>query len=254
MQLIDTHCHLDVEEFDPDRERVIDEARAAGVGMMVVPAIHAAGFDGLLALCRRHDALRPALGLHPVYLQQHRPEHLVELAERVNTTQPIAIGEIGLDYFVRGLEPEAQQRLFESQLEIARGAGLPVLLHLRKSHDRALATLRRLRFAEGGIAHAFNGSRQQAEQFIAMGFKLGFGGVLTFERARKIRALAAGLPLEAIVLETDAPDLAPAWAHGERNSPAQLPRILEALAALRGESPEAVAGATTRNARAVLRV
>lgn len=252
MQLIDTHCHLDVAEFDADRARVLQRARAAGVVAQVVPAIHRRGWPGLVALCRGEADLHPALGLHPVYLEQHRSEHLEELAVWVARERPVAVGEVGLDYFVTELDRERQQALFEAQVRIARAAGLPLLLHVRKSHDVVLATLRRLRFGHGGIAHAFNGSEQQARQFIELGFRLGFGGTLTYERARRIRQLAATLPLEAIVLETDAPDLAPASHHGERNAPEYLPQVVAALAALRGVEPALVAERTSANARALL--
>jgi len=248
--LVDTHCHIDVEEFAPDRAAVIARARAAGVAAQVVPAVFAPTWDHLLAVCRAAPGLYPALGMHPVYLDVHRPEHLAELRERVARERPVAIGEIGLDYFVEGADRGAQQELFEAQLRIARDHELPVILHVRRAIDPVLATLRRFR-VKGGIAHAFNGSRQQAEQFIGLGFKLGFGGVLTFERAQKIRALARELPLDALVLETDAPDLAPAWHKGGRNSPEYLPEILHVLAQLRREPPDLIASRTTANACAV---
>jgi len=248
--LIDTHCHIDVEEFAADRGEVVARARAAGVVAQVVPGVVQPGWVHLLEVCRRYPGLYPALGMHPVYLDVHRPEHLDELKALVTRERPVAIGEIGLDHFVPGLDLAAQQALFEAQLKIARDADLPVILHVRKAIDPILATLRRIR-VKGGIAHAFNGSRQQAEQFIGLGFKLGFGGVATFERAQRIRRLVHELPLEAVVLETDAPDLAPAWYKGERNSPEYLPGILDVIATLRGESPARVAAQTTANACAV---
>jgi TatD DNase family protein len=249
--LIDTHCHIDVEEFATDRDAVIARARALGVGIQVVPGVVQPGWSNLLAVCRRHPGLYPALGMHPVYLDVHRPEHLEALKALVVQERPVAIGEIGLDYFIADLDRTAQQALFEQQLKIARDADLPVILHVRKAIDPILATLRRIR-VKGGIAHAFNGSRQQADQFLDLGFKLGFGGVTTFERAQKIRRLVRELPLGAIVLETDAPDLSPAWYKDRRNSPEYLPEILDTIAALRGEAPERVAAQTTANACEVL--
>lgn len=251
--LIDTHSHIDVEDFAADRDQVIARARAAGVLAQVVPAVVAPGWDHLLQVCADYPGLYPALGMHPVYLEIHRPEHVTALAERVASARPIAIGEIGLDYFIDSPDKAAQQALLEDQLRIARDHDLPVILHVRKSIDQVLATLRRIRVV-GGIAHAFNGSRQQAEQFMALGFKLGFGGVATFDRAQKIRQLVRELPIEGLVLETDAPDLPPAWHKGERNSPEYLPDILQVIAQLRGESPETVAAKTTANAREVLRI
>jgi TatD DNase family protein len=251
LPLIDTHCHLDVEEFEPDRDQVLVAARSAGLVAIVVPAIHAAGWPRLLRLCASAADLHPALGLHPVYLAQHRPEHIDDLERTLAETRPLAVGEIGLDFFVPDLDPARQQALFEAQLALARDAGLPVLLHVRKAHDRVLATLKRLR-VRGGIAHAFSGSLQQAQQYLDLGFRLGFGGMLTFERSLKLRPLAKALPLEAIVLETDAPDLTVAAHRGERNSPAYLPDVLAALAEVRDTAPAEIAAQTTRNAQEVL--
>jgi TatD DNase family protein len=249
--LIDTHCHLDVEEFDPDRDQVLAAARAAGLVGIVVPGIHAAGWPRLLRLCAAAPDLHPALGLHPVYLAQHRPEHVADLERALAEVRPLALGEIGLDFHETGLDPARQQSLFEVQLTLARDAGLPVLLHVRKAHDQVLAALKRAR-VRGGITHAFNGSLQQAQRYLDLGFRLGFGGMLTFERSLKLRPLARALPIEAIVLETDAPDLTVAAHRGGRNSPAYLPDVLAALAQVRDADPADLAAQTTRNAREVL--
>ena len=254
MELIDTHCHLDVAEFDADRAAVAERAWRAGVSALVVPAIHAAGWPGLLALCAGSSGaprLHPALGLHPVYLEQHQASDLVALERAVAEHRPVAVGEIGLDFYVSDLDPERQQRLFEAQFAIARDAGLPVLLHVRKAHDQVLATLKRLRL-RGGIAHAFNGSLQQAQTYADLGFRLGFGGMLSFQRSTRLRRLAAQLPLESMVLETDAPDMTVAAHQGERNSPEYLPDVLAALAEVRGADPAEIAAQTTANARQVL--
>jgi TatD DNase family protein len=253
MELIDTHCHLDVVEFAADRDAVIARSRAAGLVGIVVPAIRAAGWDDLLSLCDSADDLYPALGLHPVYLDQHQADNLEALERVVAEHRPLAVGEIGLDYYVEDLDRTRQQALFEAQLAIAKSAGLPVLLHVRKAHDEVLATLRRIR-VKGGIAHAFNGSLQQAQQYLELGFRLGFGGMLTFTRSSRLRRLAAELPGEAIVLETDAPDMTVAAHRGERNSPEYLPDVLQALAEVKGEDPSRLAALTTANARAVLGV
>ncbi len=250
LALVDTHCHLDVEEFAADRAAVLARARAAGVVAQVIPAIHRAGWPFLLALCRAEPDLYATLGLHPVYLAQHEDADLDALATLVAKERPVAIGEIGLDWFVEDLDRERQQVLFERQLAIARDADLPVILHVRRAHDAALATLRRLR-VRGGIAHAYSGSLEQARQYLDLGFRLGFGGMLTFERSTKLRRLARELPLEAIVLETDAPDLTVASHRGERNSPEYLPEVLAALAEVRGADPAEIAAVTTANACAV---
>lgn len=251
MELIDTHCHLDVAEFDADRDAVLDACRASGVTRIVIPGVTAAGWGNLLALCADHRGLYPALGLHPVYLADHRDDDIEELADWVALHRPVAVGEIGLDYYIDDPDHARQQALFEAQLRVAADAGLPVILHVRKAHDAVLATLRRIR-VEGGICHAYNGSLQQAGHYIDLGFKLSFGGMLTYERSSKLRALARALPQEAIVIETDAPDLTVASHRGERNSPAYLPECLAALAAVRGEDPVELAAITTRNAVAAL--
>ncbi len=251
MELFDTHCHLDVPEFDADRDAVLARARDAGVVGILVPAIHAAGWEGLLGLCAREPDLYPALGLHPMYLDRHQEPHLSELERRLGNPRVVAVGEIGLDHYVGDLDPAGQQRLFEAQLAIARNAALPVLLHVRKAHDAVLGSLQRIRVA-GGIVHAFNGSLEQARRYLDLGFLLGFGGMLTYERSTRLRALARELPLDALVLETDAPDMSVAAHRGERNSPEYLPHCLAALAEVRRMDPVRVAQATTASARRLL--
>jgi TatD DNase family protein len=253
MHLIDTHCHLDVSDFDADRDRVLGQCREAGVRDIVVPAIDRAGWPKLLALCADQAMLHPALGMHPVFMDRHADADLPALAVALAEHLPLAVGEIGLDF---ALEKEAagraRQRDFcAAQLAIAADAGLPVLLHVRKAHD-AMLQLLRAAGVKGGIAHAFNGSLEQAQQYLDLGLRLGFGGMLTFERSSKLRRLAAALPVEAIVLETDAPDLTVASHRYQRNSPEYLPEVLAALAEVRATDPQALAAATTDNARAVL--
>jgi TatD DNase family protein len=265
MRWIDTHCHLDAAEFDADRDAVLARAAAAGVGMLVLPAVEAGNFGRVRALAHAH-AQAYALGIHPLYADRAADADLGNLraALAANRDDPrlIAVGEIGLDHFVPGLDRERQAQFYAAQLKLAREFDLPVVLHVRRSADDLLKHLRRTPVA-GGIAHAFNGSQQQAEAFVALGFKLGFGGALTFERALQIRRLAQALPAEAIVLETDAPDIAPQWlyrnalqrAAGEpaaRNEPAELPRIGAVLAGLRGWTLEQAASITSANARAAL--
>jgi TatD DNase family protein len=250
MEIIDTHCHLDVAAFNPDREAVLKRARSAGVAGIVVPGIEARGWDNLSAVCETGPDLYPAFGLHPLFAAMHTDADLALLESRLARQQPVAVGEIGLDFYTKETDHARQQMLFEAQLGMARDAGLPVILHVRKAHDQVLATLKRIR-VRGGTAHAFNGSLQQAQRYIELGFKLGFGGMLTYERSVKLRALARSLPAEAIVLETDAPDMVVEQHRGERNSPEYLPDSLAALAALREESLAAVAAQTTANAREV---
>ena len=251
MELIDSHCHIDVAEFDEDREVVLQRARKLGVAGIVVPGIRSADWGALLELCGSHPGLYPALGLHPVFMEQHTDGDISMLEDLLPEHPVVAIGEIGLDYFVEGLDRAAQQSLFEAQLAVAQDANLPVILHVRKSHDAVLETLRRIP-VRGGICHAFNGSLQQAARYIETGFRLGFGGMLTFDRSVKLRALARELPVEALVLETDAPDMTVVQHRGERNSPEYLPYCLSALARVRDTDAEELARVTTANAREVL--
>lgn len=266
LRWVDTHCHLDAPEFDADRAEVAQRARDSGVAMQVLPAVKAAHFEALAALAQR-EGLAYALGIHPLYVAESSDDDLDRLAqalrERRDDPRLVAVGEIGLDFAVPNIDIDRQQRFYQAQLKLAREAGLPVLLHVRRSADALLAQLRRLPVA-GGIAHAFNGSRVQAEQFAALGFALGFGGALTFDRALQIRRLAAELPASMLVLETDAPDIPPHWLYrtaGERaadgrghhrNEPAELPRIARELAGLRGIPEPELAACTTRNALRVL--
>lgn len=251
--LIDTHCHLDAPEFAADRVAVVARAQAAGVNTLVVPAIAARTFADT---CQMRDEFGawPAFGLHPMYLAEHRDEHLASLQHYLESEQPVAVGEIGLDFFVPDLDPDRQIALFLAQLKLARDFDLPVLLHIRRAQDQVLKALRQIG-VKGGIAHAFNGSRQQADAFIKLGFKLGFGGAMTWPRALNIRKLACELPLESIVLETDAPDIPPEWLGQKgRNEPAELVRIAAVLAELRGLSVEEIAMTTSANARTLLRI
>ena len=262
---IDTHCHLDAREFAHDVDAVRQRARERGVGQIVIPAVDVHNFAAVRDLAHRHGDSY-ALGIHPLCSPGAGAADLqaLECALDAGRSDPalVAVGEIGLDYFVPELDADHQEALLREQLRLARRFDLPVLLHVRRSVDRVLKALRELP-VPGGIAHAFNGSEQQARQFIAMGFKLGFGGTLTFDRALQVRRLAQALPPEAIVTETDAPDIAPHWlyrtaaerADGQaqaRNEPGELPRIAELLAGLRGETPEALAQQTCRNAQAAL--
>lgn len=247
----DTHCHLDASEFDADRDAVHARAVAAGVTVQVIPAVTRDNFAAVAATCDRYPGCLPAWGLHPMLIAAHRPEHLADLRAQIEARRPVAVGEIGLDLFVRELDYATQEYFYVEQLKIARDHDLPVLLHGRRANDLLLKQLRKIG-VRGGIAHAFNGSRQQADEFIKLGFKLGFGGAFTWPRANQLRRLAIELPLDAIVLETDSPDIPPFWIGRGRNSPAELPRIAETLAALRGTSVDAVAEATSHNARTLL--
>jgi TatD DNase family protein len=261
---IDTHCHLDAAEFDRDRSAVVERARAAGVNQLVLPAVARGNFDRVRELAHQHG-LAYALGIHPLAVGHADETDLAALADALaqHRADPrlVAIGEIGLDHFIPGHDPARQERFYAAQLALARRFELPVILHVRRSADTLLKHLRR-GGVQGGIAHAFNGSAQQAAAFVALGFKLGFGGTVTFERSLQIRRLAAELPADCLVLETDSPDIPPHWLYRTkverdagatmRNEPAELARIAETLAGLRGLSLEQLAALTTANARAAL--
>ncbi|MSP86132.1 MAG: TatD family deoxyribonuclease [Methylotenera sp.] len=251
--LIDTHCHLDAVEFDADRDLVALQALQQGVSTIVIPAVARANFDSVIALCQQHQHCAYALGIHPIYVDSAAADDIETLKHTIAHNDPVAIGEIGLDYFVKNAKehPENRQRqtyFFTEQLKMAKQYHLPVILHVRHAIDDVLKYLRHYE-VNGGIAHAFNGSFQQAEQFIALGFKLGFGGAMTYSRALKIRELARNLPLESIVLETDAPDIPPEWiGRSGRNSPLELIKIAQVLADLRQLELTQVLDITSANA------
>jgi len=256
---IDTHCHLDAHEFGGESLAVAQRAGAAGVSMIVIPAVERGNFEVVAQLAAQAGNASYALGIHPICVPNAQEEDLDAMRAAIEAAlgDPcfVAIGEIGLDFFIPMLcQPamrEKQDHFFREQLRMARDFELPALMHVRRSQDQVLKHVRQIRPA-GGIAHAFNGSFQQAQIYIDLGFKLGFGGAMTFTRALQIRRLASTLPLEAIVLETDAPDISPAWIHPARNSPEQLPAIGAALAEMRGMTVRQIKAATQANALAAL--
>jgi TatD DNase family protein len=245
--LVDSHCHLDAAEFDGDRAAVLGAARAAGVGGFLVPGVERAGFAGLAALAAAEADIAPAYGIHPLFVARAADVDLEALEDWLVRPETVAVGEIGLDGFVPDLPQPRLTQFCERQLQLAERHGLPVVLHVRRAVEDIIRLLRR-RSLPGGIAHAFNGSRQQADILIGMGFALGFGGAMSFAGSKRIRQLAATLPLTAIVLETDAPDIPPEWGQGQRNEPRNLARYAEILAGLRGIPVEEVAATTTANA------
>ncbi len=248
MEIWDSHCHLDDDSFAADREAVIDRARAAGVTTQVVPAVSAATWPRLKAVCAAFDGLLPAYGLHPLFLAHHRDEHLTELARWLEAERPVAVGECGLDYYVEGLDRERQVHIFEAHIRLAVDYDLPLIVHGRKALDDVLKYIRRHPGVRG-VAHSFSGSEQQARQLLDHGFLLGIGGPLTYSRARRLRRVVAAVPMEGLLLETDAPDQPVAGRQGGRNEPAYVAEVLAAMAEVRGMAPAEVARATTANAR-----
>lgn len=255
--LIDTHCHLDAAEFNADRDAIAQASVASGVGIMVIPAVAQSNFAHVTQLSDQYSCCCHALGWHPMTIDSAQPSDIKVLRQTVahqieQHAKLVAIGEIGLDYFVTDKNRETQEYFFSEQLKIAQEFELPVILHVRRAIDDILKHLRRQKVI-GGIAHAFNGSLQQADEFIKLGFKLGFGGAMTYPRALHLRKLAQTLPLESIVLETDAPDIPPEWVGNRgRNTPCELGKIAEVLAEIRQIKTTQVIEVTSKNSTVAL--
>lgn len=247
MQLFDTHSHFDVDSFDVDREETLARAKRAGVQWQLVPAIDRAGWRKLSEVCAEDEGLLPAYGLHPVYLPSHRREDVDALTEWINDHPTFAIGEIGLDYFLPDLDPASQLEYFESQLQVACDHNLPVIIHARRAVDAVTHALRRIK-TRGGIVHSFSGSEQQAKQLIDLGYVLGIGGPVTYDRAQRMHRVLKTLPRHGFVLETDSPDQPDSAWKGRRNEPARIAVVLEHVARIRNEAPEDIARYTTANA------
>jgi TatD DNase family protein len=260
MNFVDTHCHLDAAEFGDTQADIVRNAAAVGVNRLVIPSVACNNFEAVRKLCGQYPKCSPAYGIHPMYTDDATPSDLEVLRDYLKQHKPVAIGEIGLDFFIKHYDQTRQEHFFVEQLKLARDFDLPVLLHIRRAQDTILKHLRHFYSRVGpstqlrtGIAHAFNGSRQQADEFIKLGFKLGFGGAMTYSRATKLRELAATLPLDCMVLETDAPDIPPDFLErGLQNEPKYLPRIAQTLAELRGMSLDEIAQATTTNASFIM--
>ena len=245
--LVDSHNHFDDAGFDDDRDAAYQRARAAGVTTQVLAAVSARLWPGLRAVVARYPGLHACYGLHPAYLAEHRPEHLAHLAEWLVRERPVAIGECGLDYYLPDLDPELQLNYFSEQLRLARHHDLPVVIHARHAVDAVIKQVRRFPGVRG-VVHSFSGSAEQAAQLHKLGFLLGIGGPVTYERAQRLHRLVATMPLEHLLLETDSLDQPDSAWRGQRNEPARLPVVLDAIARLRGENREAIAAATTANA------
>ena len=250
MLLVDSHSHIDVAAFDADRDAALARARAAGVTRQIVPAVTFGAFPRLRELCAAESGLYPAYGLHPTFLADHRAEHLEQLASWIERERPVAVGECGLDYFVAGLDLDFQRCVFTRQLELARAFDLPLIVHGRRAFDDVIAAIRR---AGGlrGVVHSFAGSLEQAQQLWKLGFCIGIGGPITYERAKRLRDIVARMPLEFLLLETDAPDQPLHGHQGARNEPAMLVQVCRVVAQLRGAEAAAIAAATTQNCQRV---
>lgn len=242
---IDTHTHLDFDDFDADRDAVLADSLRLGIKRILLIGVTRGNWDRLWQLVEENQPYFAAFGLHPLFLDQHQSTDLQQLRERIEShagdPRCCAVGEFGLDYYIENADRERQQALFEAQLQIAADADLPALLHVRRAHAPVIATLKRYNLNRGGIVHAFSGSLEEAQEYIRLGFKLGLGGAATWPQAKRMHRVVPQLPAESLVLETDSPDMAPAFAPHQRNSPQNLPQICAELAALRNEPPEQLA-------------
>ena len=242
---IDTHTHLDFSDFDTDRDALLADCVRLGVKRILLMGVTRGNWERIWQLAESSGRYFAAFGLHPLFLDQHQDSDLQHLRERIERhagdPRCCAVGEFGLDYFIDNTDRERQQTLFEAQLQIAADAHLPALLHVRRAHAPVIATLKRYRLRRGGIIHAFSGSYEEAREYIRLGFKLGLGGAATWPQARRMHRVIPRLPADSLVLETDSPDMPPAFSTRQRNSPQNLPQICAELAALRGESAEQLA-------------
>jgi len=253
VHLIDSHCHLDFNDFDKDRTDILQNCARSGIEKIIIPGVTVNSWPKQIELCNSHPMLSLALGCHPMFMADH-PDNAAQLLEQaVKQYKPIAIGEIGLDFYVADADIDSQLILFEAQIDLAVQFALPVILHVRKAHDDVLKVLRQKKLS-GGIVHAFSGSAQQAEQYRKLNFLLGVGGALTYPRAQRLQGLFTELPLSQIVLETDAPDMPLCGHQGERNTPENIPVIMEKLSQLRDESAEYIAEITTANCRQLFNI
>ncbi|MGH8157028.1 MAG: TatD family hydrolase [Rhodanobacter sp.] len=248
LQLVDSHVHLDDDTFAIDRNAVTGRARDAGVDTMILPAVDAASWPRIQALCADYRGLFPAFGLHPMFLARHAPEHVDALSARLDDGSAVAVGEIGLDFHVEGLDRELQRHYFTRQLQLARERQLPVIVHARGALEEVTLTLRRIGGLRG-VVHSFSGSEQQARHLWGMGFCIGIGGPVTYQRAQRLRRIVAQMPIEFLLLESDAPDQPDAAHRGQRNEPARITEVLHCIAALRNTPEAEIAAATTANAR-----
>lgn len=251
MQLIDSHTHLDFAVFDHDRLQVLAGCQALGVKRALVMGISSANWDKLWQLCQQHSMLYAAFGLHPMFLAQHTQQNLIQLETYLQRfsqhNKCVAVGEIGLDYYLAELDKTKQQQLFQAQLELAKQFDLPVCLHVRRAHADTVKYLKQVKLERGGIVHAFSGSLEEAKEYLKLGFYLGIGGAATWEQAKHLHRVFREIPTQHWVLETDAPDMAPSFHAKQRNSPEFLPQICQQLAQLKQISPEQLAQITTNN-------
>ncbi|MBU2510936.1 TatD family hydrolase [bacterium] len=239
--MIDTHCHLDCSEFETDRDQILERCERTGINKIVIPGVTEKGWDTILSLSKSKYNLHPALGLHPCFLNNVDQSSCQNLERFLKQDASIvAVGETGLDFFIKDYDESRQMEFFENQIELAKDVGLPLILHVRKAHDQSVKLMKQKRFDQGGIVHCYSGSLQQAKQYLDLGFKLGIGGVITYERSHRLQKIVKELSLSAFVLETDAPDIPPFGRARTRNSPEYLLEIFEAFASYRSENAKII--------------
>jgi TatD DNase family protein len=246
--IIDSHCHLDFEVFDSDREQVLSRAFEAGVKNIIIPGVLKDTWDNIKILTQNYSHLHACYGLHPYFLDQHKSSHLDDLVHWIETENPVALGECGLDFYLKDLDKDTQQFYFEQQLDIAQQHQLPVVIHARKSTEAVITALKN-RPGLSGMIHSYSGSYEQALKLIDLGFYLSFGGPITYTKANKLRNLITKLPLEYILVETDAPDQPGASYHKQRNEPSYITEVVTTIAELQDSFFEEVADITSNNAK-----
>ena len=250
--LIDSHCHLDMKDFDKDREAVIRRAQKDGIVHMMSIGIDVKSSQSAIDLARRYEFISATVGCHPHDADECGPEDLKMLSRMAAEPEVVAWGEIGLDFYRNYSEKENQRKIFQAQLELAQRAELPVIIHDRDAHEEVYATLEKMGKGERkGIIHCFSGDRDLADAFIALGYYISIPGTVTYKKAIQIKEVVAAIPLDRMLVETDAPFLAPVPRRGKRNEPSLVTHTAREIAKLRDIPFETVAEQTTRNARTI---
>ncbi|MDD9195883.1 TatD family hydrolase [Aliivibrio sp. S3MY1] len=249
-EFIDSHCHLDFSPFSENEAYYLQKAQKKGVSKFIVPSVNQFNWTNVASLSQRHESIYYALGIHPLFISNDHQSEVASLTQFVieRRDKCVAIGECGLDFWDPECNKEAQIYVFQKQCFLAKQYELPLIIHSRKSHDVVLKILREMKLSKGGVIHGFSGSLQQAEQFMSLGFLIGVGGIISYERAKKTKDVISQIPLSKILLETDAPDMPLSGFQGEINSPDRVLNIFECLCLLRNESKKTIANAVYRNA------
>ncbi|MCW9047849.1 MAG: TatD family hydrolase [Gammaproteobacteria bacterium] len=245
--IIDSHCHIDFDVFDDDRAEVIQRANQAGVKKIIVPGVINDTWDKIISCCNKYTGLYPCFGLHPYFINKHQPQHILNLKNYLDKQKPVAVGECGLDFFLKDLDINQQIFYFEQQLDIALEFNLPVVIHARKSTEAVIKAIKK-RPGLRGMIHSYSGSYEQALQLIKLGFYLSFGSPVTYEKSTRLRKMLQKLPLDSVLAETDAPDQPVANAKNGRNEPLFILDVIESIAILHNTSRQTISSITSKNA------